>query len=225
MGAFDFIDGSGPGAVAGRTAMAGIVGGTASALGGGKFANGAYTAAFQHLLNFEAPRARLLNRAEDLLNIAKGELGVAEILGPENNPRVIEYHSTTSLAPKFDKTPWCSSFVNWVMDQAGVTGTNSAWALDWKTWGKGIDEPALGALAVFRHPDGTGHVGFVAGTTPSGMIRVLGGNQLDTVMYRDYNPNSPSMKLVAYRVPNISNRALIVPPVFQDSSAGGGSTR
>jgi hypothetical protein len=36
--------------------MAGIVGGTASAVGGGKFANGAYTAAFQHLLNAEAPK-------------------------------------------------------------------------------------------------------------------------------------------------------------------------
>jgi hypothetical protein len=33
--------------------VAGIVGGTASVLGGGKFANGAYTAAFQHLLNYE----------------------------------------------------------------------------------------------------------------------------------------------------------------------------
>jgi len=36
-----------------RTITAGIVGGTASELGGGKFANGAYTSAFQHLLNFE----------------------------------------------------------------------------------------------------------------------------------------------------------------------------
>ncbi len=39
--------------VAERTAKASVVGGTASALGGGKFANGAYTAAFQHLLNYE----------------------------------------------------------------------------------------------------------------------------------------------------------------------------
>ena len=56
-GAFGFIDGDGPGAVAGRTAVAGAVGGTASVLGGGKFANGAYTAAFQHLLNYEAEKA------------------------------------------------------------------------------------------------------------------------------------------------------------------------
>ena len=36
-----------------RTIKAGIIGGTVSALGGGKFANGAYTSAFQHLLNRE----------------------------------------------------------------------------------------------------------------------------------------------------------------------------
>ncbi len=54
VGALSF-GGSDSLSVAGRTAMAGIVGGTASAIGGGKFANGAYTAAFQHLLNAEAP--------------------------------------------------------------------------------------------------------------------------------------------------------------------------
>ncbi|TAE92634.1 MAG: hypothetical protein EAZ81_02380 [Verrucomicrobia bacterium] len=39
--------------VVGRTAVAGIIGGTVSAFGGGKFASGAWTAAFQHLLNHE----------------------------------------------------------------------------------------------------------------------------------------------------------------------------
>jgi hypothetical protein len=37
----------------GRTAIASAAGGTASAIGGGKFANGAYTGAFTHLLNAE----------------------------------------------------------------------------------------------------------------------------------------------------------------------------
>ena len=44
---------SGSGAFTSRTIRSGIVGGTASALGGGKFANGAYTSAFQYLLNHE----------------------------------------------------------------------------------------------------------------------------------------------------------------------------
>ncbi|NJM39220.1 MAG: RHS repeat-associated core domain-containing protein, partial [Akkermansiaceae bacterium] len=43
----------GPLGVARRTIVAGIVGGTTSVIGGGKFANGAYTAAFQHLVNAE----------------------------------------------------------------------------------------------------------------------------------------------------------------------------
>ena len=42
----------------GRTALASVVGGTTSVLGGGKFANGAYTAAFQHLLNSEAGNSK-----------------------------------------------------------------------------------------------------------------------------------------------------------------------
>ena len=45
----------GTSAIISRTVRASIVGGTASVLGGGKFANGAYTAAFQHLLNEELP--------------------------------------------------------------------------------------------------------------------------------------------------------------------------
>jgi RHS repeat-associated protein len=43
-----------PDSMTGRTAAAAIVGGTASAIGGGKFANGAVTAAFTHLFNDEA---------------------------------------------------------------------------------------------------------------------------------------------------------------------------
>ncbi len=45
-------------AIAGRTTVAAIVGGTASAITGGKFSNGARTAAMMHLLNAEGPAAR-----------------------------------------------------------------------------------------------------------------------------------------------------------------------
>jgi len=72
---------TGPGALASRTIRAGIVGGTASALGGGKFANGAWTASFQHLLNAElanAERAKRLRYAEDFLSVALHYEGVNE---------------------------------------------------------------------------------------------------------------------------------------------------
>jgi len=47
------IGGDGAGGFGLRTTMAGIVGGTASELGGGKFANGAVSGAFVHMFNAE----------------------------------------------------------------------------------------------------------------------------------------------------------------------------
>ncbi len=47
-------NGSEPWKIAARTTIAAVAGGTASVLGGGKFANGAFTAAFQHLVNHES---------------------------------------------------------------------------------------------------------------------------------------------------------------------------
>ncbi len=49
-------------AVMGRTTISAVVGGTASVIGGGKFANGAQTAAFAHLLNYESKK--MLNPSE-----------------------------------------------------------------------------------------------------------------------------------------------------------------
>ncbi len=51
-GVFNMADRSAE-SIVGRTVVAAVVGGTASKLGGGKFANGARTAAFAHLLNAE----------------------------------------------------------------------------------------------------------------------------------------------------------------------------
>ena len=53
MGRFNYHDGSTQ-AVMSRTTIAAIVGGTVSRITGGKFANGAVTAAMAHLFNQEA---------------------------------------------------------------------------------------------------------------------------------------------------------------------------
>ena len=50
------------GAIAARTGAAAAVGGTASKLSGGNFANGAWSAAFQHLFNDEADRKALSDK-------------------------------------------------------------------------------------------------------------------------------------------------------------------
>jgi len=67
-----------PSAIASRTIVAAVVGGTVSEIGGGKFVNGAVTSAFQHLFNLEAHlEARLDRRSEAYL---RGDITQEELL-------------------------------------------------------------------------------------------------------------------------------------------------
>ena len=59
------------------------------------------------------------------------------------------------------------------MQESGLEGRNSAKAYDWKTWGKQVYSPALGAVAIMNYS----HVGFVAGFNSDGRVILLGGNQ------------------------------------------------
>lgn len=64
------IAGSGviPNTVSTRTAIAGVIGGTVSEVSGGKFANGAYSAAFGHLFNTENALANFLAEHDGIRN-------------------------------------------------------------------------------------------------------------------------------------------------------------
>jgi hypothetical protein len=83
-------EGGGAVGIASRTIRASIIGGSASALGGGKFANGAYTAAFQHLLNEESDSlfsggdkyGNVALNDEDITALAAGIDGGVIGLGP-----------------------------------------------------------------------------------------------------------------------------------------------
>ncbi len=121
------------------------------------------------------------------LEIATAEIGVKEIRGWEDNPRIVEYHQCTSLRAGNDEVPWCSSFCNWVLKQLGVTGTGSAAARSWLRWGAALDEPLSGCIVVLkRGKPPSGHVGFFVRKTPDGLIKVLGGNQSDCVKVSSY---------------------------------------
>lgn len=131
------------------------------------------------------------------LQIARGELGTHEIRGSQDNPRVIEYHQATTLKARNDETSWCSSFVNWTMQQAGVQGTRSAAARSWLNWGQAVPKDAAhvkpGDVIVFPRGNNPaqGHVAIVSEVLGNGMVRVIGGNQgvrgesYDGVTYAD----------------------------------------
>lgn len=130
--------------------------------------------------------------------IAEGEIGVSEAAGPGNNPRIVEYHQSTTLRATEDSVPWCSSFVNFCMKKAGFPGTGSASARSWRNFGGNLDTSRLGCIVVLRrgpNPN-NGHVGFFAGESTS-HLRLLGGNQSDQVKFSNF----PKSMLLAYRWP------------------------
>lgn len=131
--------------------------------------------------------------------IALGEIGVKEVSGNGDNPRIVEYHRSTTLpAPdrSNDETAWCSSFANWCVEKSGHAGTDSAWARSWLNWGRSTATPVVGCIVVFRRNVNFGHVGFFISKTES-TIKILDGNMSDSVRIDDY----PVRDFLGYRVP------------------------
>ena len=133
--------------------------------------------------------------------------GVMEVPGAGDNPRIVEYHASTTGAFEDDEVPWCSSFVNWCFEQSGISRTRSARARSWLAWGKGITHPPAGAVTVLQRGTGPqpgaenltapGHCGFYVGEASPWDILILGGNQGDAVNVRAY----PASAVLGFRWP------------------------
>lgn len=140
------------------------------------------------------------------LTVARNELGVQEYPGAANNPRVVEYlHATTNISETLrskDETPWCSAFVNWCMNQVGITGTKSALARSWQGWGERITDPYVGCIVVFQREVVFGHVAFYIEETAT-HIKVLGGNQQNpqTGIFEVSEKSYPKVDFLEYRAP------------------------
>ena len=142
------------------------------------------------------------------------EIGVAEVPGREHNPRILEYHATTSLHATADEVPWCSAFLNWVFASVGIQGTASAAAASWLFWGKKLDFPTFGSVVVLARAGLTpaayeglragaegyppAHVGIVV-RDEGEWIAVVGGNQGDRVKVSKF----PKARVIGYRFPNL----------------------
>lgn len=134
--------------------------------------------------------------------IALRELGVREHAGTSrDNPRIVQYLATVQkMAVLHDETPWCSAFVNWTLKQAGVPGTGRANARSWLNYGKPIQQPQFGSVAVLwrEQPNSEkGHVAFYCGPSGSAGVWLLGGNQSNCVSIQHY----PNRRVLAYRWP------------------------
>jgi uncharacterized protein (TIGR02594 family) len=142
----------------------------------------------------DRPRAKL----PEWYQIAIKELGVKEVYGQDHNPRVLEYHRSTSLSARTDEIPWCASFVSWCLEESGRASTRSARARSYLSWGQHIDIPFVGCIVVFKRGNNAyqGHVAFFV-KDEGKYIKVLGGNQANAVSIARYKKSD----LLDYRSP------------------------
>jgi uncharacterized protein (TIGR02594 family) len=93
---------------------------------------------------------------------------------------------------------WCADFMNMVLRKAGANGTRSRAARSFLDFGKRVDGPRVGAIAVmYRKGANNGHVGVVRGTDGAGNPIVVSGNHGNTVRQSTY----PKGKVLAYVMP------------------------
>lgn len=146
---------------------------------------------------------------EEIIRIAKGEIGVREVGNTNCGERVDEYKFATWLNPK-KGWPWCAAFVCWVIREAlissGVKQTKTfkrprtAGAWDFENWSIDQDSstwlrrnpagdivPGDIVIFTFSHigiavssPDKKGNVTTVEGNTDSEGSREGGGVYLKT---------------------------------------------
>lgn len=125
--------------------------------------------------------------------------GVREIVGPEHNERVLDYHATTFNYDN-DEEAWCSSFVNWCMTRAGITGTGHPGARSWEDWGNSTPAGKYGDVVVLwrKNPHcRLGHVGFFVAYRDLSKVLLLGGNQGNRVSISAY----PRKRILSFRRP------------------------
>jgi uncharacterized protein (TIGR02594 family) len=132
------------------------------------------------------------------LTIARGYLGMREIVGPKHEAKVVSLWKKAQVpGVNDDETPWCAAYVSAVLEEAGIVSKRTGWARGYLKWGQKLGAAAVGAIVVFERGPNAGHVGFVVGRDARGNLMVLGGNQGNAVTIASF----PKSRVLGYRWP------------------------
>lgn len=135
----------------------------------------------------------------DWLVWAWRELGVREIAGSKDNPRIRALFKDAGHSEIVrDEVAWCAAFVGACLERSKLKSTRSLMARSYMTWGTELTAAKSGAIAVLsRGSDPSlGHVGFVVGETDD-HLQLLGGNQGQRVSVQSF----PKSRLLELRWP------------------------
>jgi len=136
------------------------------------------------------------------VEIALHDLGLAEILGAEDNPRIVEMHSYTGYAAKDDETAWCASAICAWLEKSGFPSTKSAAAASYLKYGVEVKDPFIGCILVTSRGGGRHHVCLYLGEA-GGQYWTIGGNQSNSVSIIKIDKS----KLVSARIPEGVNKS------------------
>lgn len=134
---------------------------------------------------------------EKLVEIASSQVGVKEVGGNNNGPKIREYQAATNLKPA--SWPWCAAFCCWVIREWLKDKDNVQWlglkqvtteqwrpktaaAFGFATWAKdrpattkvlsGRAKPQVGDFVIFDFS----HIGIVVKINSNGTIQCVEGN-------------------------------------------------
>jgi len=132
------------------------------------------------------------------LDVAKSFMGATEANDSQAIAEFIKRACGISIDPK--QTAWCAAFVNGILGSQNLGGTGSLAARSFLNYGAETKEPQVGDVVVLTrgNPNSQyGHVGFYAGKTADGKIKILGGNQSNGVNVSSYDAS----RVLSYRRP------------------------
>jgi len=129
---------------------------------------------------------------QEIIRIAATELGIAEVGGSEDNPRIVQYAREAGFSQiQDDETAWCSIFMNWVALKAKYQRTKKLNARSWLDLGRHVHSPEPGDVVIYWRVDPNswqGHVGIYMGySQDQSRIYTLGGNQGNSVSISAYS--------------------------------------
>ncbi len=110
---------------------------------------------------------------------------------------VTEARKYVGTNPTARKKLWCATFMNMVLARTGYAGTGSDAARSFASYGKRINEPRVGAIAVLTRGKNNGHVGIVTGVDANGNPIIISGNHGKRVGEATYSRN----RVIAYVMP------------------------
>lgn len=105
--------------------------------------------------------------------------------------KIIIYHKIGGGIDANYKTPWCASFVNWVLNSLKISNIKTPSSQEMKKYLDKIDNAKYGSILIlsqydkFGNKTGKGHITFIVSKTNT-KYKCLGGNQNDEIKYSEY---------------------------------------